>query len=58
MASDYPNRKVITLVEWETVKEEEIEEEKKVHLMKEQDENQEEIWRKLMKMRCWVEKSL
>lgn len=43
IASDCPNRTIITLAEWEAVKEEEVEEEKKVHLMKEQDESQEGV---------------
>ena len=31
------------MAEWEVVKEEEVEEEKEVHLMEEQDESQEEV---------------
>ena len=43
IALNYPNRKVITLAEWEVVKEEEVKEEKEAHLMEEQDEIQEEV---------------
>ena len=40
---DCPNRKIITLVEWEAVKDEEVEEEKYDHVIEEQDESQEKV---------------
>jgi len=43
IASECPNRKIITLAEWDVIKEAEVEGEKEVHLMEEQDESQEEV---------------
>ena len=40
---DYPNRKIITLAEREVVKKEEVQEEKEVHLMEEQEKSQEKV---------------
>jgi len=35
IASDYPNRRIISLAEWETTMEEELEEEKEAYFMEE-----------------------
>jgi len=42
-AVDCPNRKAITLVEWEVVKDDEVEEEKEENLEEGEEENQEEV---------------
>ena len=43
IAADYPNRKVITLAEWDTAKDEVAEEEKEEDLESQEEEEQEEV---------------
>ena len=55
---DCPNRKVITLTEWEVVNEEEIEEEKGVCLAEEEKENQEEVEEQVNEAEKFVQRTL
>ena len=52
IALDCPYKKIISLAEWEATKEGENEEQKEVYLMEDQEENQQELLRKLMKETC------
>jgi len=43
IVADHPNREVITLAEWQAVKEDETKEEKEENLVEDEEENQEEV---------------